>query len=177
MGTPIAPRNPMENTTLFYLLAGLMVVVGIVGTVLPALPGVPLVFAGLLLAAWADGFEKVGAAPLVLLGVLTVLSVVVDFWATAKGAKRVGASRLAVIGSIVGMLAGLLMGPFGIFIGAFAGAVAGELLHRRSLSQSDIGHAAKVGVGTWLGIVLGMALKLALIATMLGIFALAWFFG
>lgn len=165
----------MENTTLFYLLAALMVVVGVIGTVLPALPGVPLVFAGLLLAAWADGFDKVGWAPLVVLGVLTALSLVVDFWATAKGAKRVGASRLAVIGSVLGMLAGLFLGPFGIFIGAFAGAVGGELLHRRSLGQQDLGAAARIGAGTWLGIVLGIALKLAVAFTMLGIFALAWF--
>ncbi|MBE2210632.1 MAG: DUF456 domain-containing protein [Xanthomonadaceae bacterium] len=166
----------MQNTALFYVLAVLMVVVGIIGTVLPALPGVPLVFAGLFLAAWADGFDKVGWAPLLVLGLLTALSLVVDFWATAKGAKRVGASRMAVIGAMLGMFAGLLMGPFGIFIGAFAGAVAGELLHRRSLGQDDIGAAAKIGLGTWLGIVLGMALKLALVFTMVGIFALAWFF-
>lgn len=165
----------MQNTALFYILAALMVVVGIIGTVLPALPGVPLVFAGLLLAAWADGFDKVGWAPLVVLGLLTLLSLVVDFWATAKGAKRVGASRMAVIGSVLGMLAGLLLGPFGIFIGAFAGAVAGELLHRRSIGQEDLGAAAKIGLGTWLGIVLGMALKLALVFTMVAIFAFAWF--
>lgn len=166
----------MQNTTLFYVLAVLMVVVGIIGTVLPALPGVPLVFAGLLLAAWADGFDKVGWVPLLILGLLTLLSLAVDFWATAKGAKRVGASRMAVIGAMLGMFAGLLMGPFGIFIGAFAGAVVGELLHRRSVGQDDLGAAAKIGLGTWLGIVLGIALKLALVFTMIGIFALAWFF-
>ena len=165
----------MENQTLFYIVGGLMVLVGVIGTVLPALPGVPLVFAGLLVAAWGDGFSRVGVLPLVILGILTVVSLGVDFWATAKGAKRVGASRFAIIGSVLGMLAGLFLGPFGSFIGAFAGAVAGELLHRRSLQRHDIGHAARVGVGTWLGIVLGMALKLALVATMLGVFALAWF--
>ena len=69
------------------------------------------------------------------------------------------------------------LGPFGIFVGAFAGAVAGELLHRRGLTQSDLGQAARVGVGTWLGIVLGMALKLALIFPMLAVFALAWWIG
>lgn len=165
----------MDTTMLFYVLAAAMVVVGAIGTVLPALPGVPLVFAGLLLAAWADGFDKVGWMPLVILGVLTALSMVVDFWATAKGAKRVGASRMAIIGSVIGMIGGLVLGPFGIFIGAFAGAVAGELLHRRSLGQADIGAAARIGVGTWLGIVLGIALKLAVVFTMVGIFALAWF--
>lgn len=165
----------MENQTIFYIVGGLMVLVGVIGTVLPALPGVPLVFLGLLVAAWGDGFARVGVWALLILGLLTVVSLVVDFWATAKGAKRVGASRFAVIGSVLGMLGGLFLGPFGIFIGAFAGAVGGELLHRRSLQQHDIGQAARVGVGTWLGIVMGIALKLALVATMLGVFALAWF--
>lgn len=165
----------MESQTLWYALAALMVVVGIVGTVLPALPGVPLVFAGLLLAAWADGFANVGWVALIVLGLLTALSMVVDFWATAKGAKRVGASRLAVIGAMLGMLAGLLLGPLGIFIGAFAGALVGELLDRRSLHRDDVGEAARIGAGTWLGIVLGIALKLGLAFAMLGIYALAWF--
>ncbi len=66
----------METSTLFYLLAAAMVLVGIAGTVLPALPGVPLVFAGLLLAAWADGFDKVGALPLVVLGMALKLALI-----------------------------------------------------------------------------------------------------
>ena len=165
----------MEMQTVWYAIAALMVVIGIVGTVLPALPGVPLVFAGLLLAAWADGFANVGWPALLLLGLLTALSMVVDFWATAKGAKRVGASRMAVVGAMVGMLAGLLLGPVGIFIGAFAGALGGELLHRRSLQRGDLGDAARIGAGTWVGIMLGIALKLALAFAMLGIYAAAWF--
>ena len=164
----------MDASPLLYAFGAVLVLIGLAGTVLPALPGVPLVFAGLLVAAWADGFEKVGALPLVVLGALTVLSLTVDIWATAHGAKRVGASGMAVGGSVLGMLAGLLLGPFGIFIGAFAGAVVGELLHRRSISGDDIGAAARVGAGTWLGIVLGMALKLALVFTMIAVFALAW---
>ena len=82
----------MEPTTLYYLLAVLLVLVGIAGTILPALPGLPLVFAGMLLAAWAGDFQQVGVPMLVVLGLLTVFSLAVDFWATALGAKRVGAS-------------------------------------------------------------------------------------
>ena len=69
-----------------YLLAGLLVLAGLAGTVLPALPGVPLVFAGLLVAAWTDGFERVSWGWLALLGVLTLSSIVVDLWAGAAGA-------------------------------------------------------------------------------------------
>ena len=164
----------MEPNTLYYLLAIALVVVGIAGTILPALPGLPLVFAGMLLAAWAGDFQQVGVPMLVVLGLLTVFSLAVDFWATALGAKRVGASRLAIIGAMVGTLAGLFFGPLGLLMGPFAGAIGGELIHRRSLLKQDLGHAARIGVGTWFGILFGTVLKLALAFTMLGLFALAW---
>lgn len=164
----------MEPNTLFYLLAVVLVLVGIAGTILPALPGLPLVFAGMLLAAWAGDFQQVGMPMLVVLGLLTVFSLAVDFWATALGAKRVGASRLAIIGAMVGTLAGLFFGPLGLLMGPFAGAIGGELIHRRSLLKQDLGQAAKIGVGTWFGILFGTVLKLALAFTMLGLFALAW---
>jgi uncharacterized protein YqgC (DUF456 family) len=165
----------MEPQLIWYILAAVLVIVGLVGTILPALPGLPLVYGGMLLAAWADGFRHIGAPMLVVLGLLTLLSLGVDFWATAHGAKRVGASRLAVAGAMIGTLAGLFFGPIGLLAGPFVGALAGELLYRRSLQREHLGHAAKVGFGTWFGIVLGTALKLALAFAMLGLFALAWF--
>ena len=100
----------MELTGLFYVLAALLMLVGIAGVVLPALPGLPLLFAGMLLAAWADGFERVGTLSLIALGVMTAVSFVVDFWATAVGAQRVGASRLALVGAVVGTFVGLFFG-------------------------------------------------------------------
>jgi uncharacterized protein len=166
----------MSGPALYYLIAAALVLIGLIGTVLPALPGLPLVFAGMLLAAWAGGFEQVGVATVVVLGVLTLLSLAIDFWATAHGAKRVGASRLAIIGAIVGTFAGLLFGPVGIFVGPFAGALVGELLHGRRLGIGPLGQATKVGAGTWLGIVFGVVLKLTLAFAMIGLFALAWFY-
>lgn len=165
----------MDQNTLLYILAAVLMVLGLAGTVLPALPGLPLMFAGMLLAAWTDGFERIGMWMLILLGVLTVLSFVIDLMATAMGAKRVGASRKATIGAVLGTFAGLFFGLVGIFIGPFIGAVLGELSHRRALAGEDVSQAAKVGLGTWLGIVFGVVLKLALAFTMLGIFLLAWF--
>jgi uncharacterized protein YqgC (DUF456 family) len=161
--------------TLLYVLAALLVLVGLVGIVLPALPGVPLVFGGMLLAAWADGFERIGVATVVVLGVLTLLSLAVDFWATAVGARRVGASRLALAGAVLGTLLGLLFAPIGLFVGPFAGAALGELLHQRRIDRAVLGQATRVGFGTWLGIVFGIALKLMLAFAMLGLVALAWF--
>src|SRR5690606_8347978 len=73
-----SPPDPMDTTTLWYLIAGLLVLAGLAGVLLPALPGLPLVFAGMLLAAWADGFERVGGWTLAVLGVLTLLSFAAD---------------------------------------------------------------------------------------------------
>jgi len=160
----------LELHTLYYALAVILVLVGMAGVILPALPGLPLVFAGMLLAAWAGDFQQIGWVTLVILGLLTLLSVAVDFFATMVGAKRVGASRKALIGAVLGTFAGLFFGPIGLFAGPFVGALLGELWHGR-----ESGQAAKVGLGTWLGILLGTVLKLGLAFAMLGLFAFAWF--
>ena len=161
----------MASQTLLYGLAALLVIVGLLGVVLPALPGLPLVFAGMLVAAWAGGFQEIGVVTLVVLGLLTLVSFLVDFWATAHGARRVGASRKALIGAVLGTFAGLFFAPIGLFIGPFAGALVGELMHGRELRA-----AARVGFGTWLGLVMAIVLKLGLAFAMLGIFAFAWFY-
>ncbi|MCY7313327.1 MAG: DUF456 domain-containing protein [Pseudoxanthomonas sp.] len=161
----------MEIQPLYYALAVILILVGIGGVILPALPGLPLVFAGMLLAAWAGDFQQVGWLPLVVLGLLTLLSVAVDIFATLLGAKRVGASRKALLGAVLGTLAGLFFGPIGLFIGPFVGALLGELWHGRELRK-----ATTVGLGTWLGIVVGTVLKLGLAFAMLGLFVFAWLF-
>lgn len=160
----------MDYSFIFYLVAALLVLVGVAGIILPALPGVPLVFVGLLIAAWTEGFNRVGWVPLLVLGVLTVISIIVDVVSTVVGAQKVGASRLALLGAAIGTIVGLFFMPIGLFAGPFIGALIGEYLHGRHLGQ-----ATKVGMGTWLGIVLGVALKLALAATMIAVFAVAWF--
>ncbi len=161
----------MEIQSLYYTLAVVLVLVGIAGVILPALPGLPLVFAGMLLAAWAGDFQKISWITLVVLGLLTLLSLAVDFLATMMGAKRVGASRKALLGAVLGTFAGLFLGgPIGLFAGPFIGALLGELWHGR-----ELGKATRVGLGTWLGILLGTVLKLGLAFAMLGLFAFAWF--
>lgn len=161
----------MDPSFIFHLLAVLLVLVGIAGIILPALPGIPLVFAGLLLAAWADDFAHVGWLPLTVLSLLTLASFAVDILATVVGAQRVGASRKALWGTFVGSIVGLFFMPIGLFVGPLAGALLGEYWHTR-----ELGRSTKVGLATWLGILLGFALKLALVIAMLGLFAFAWFF-
>lgn len=144
---------------------------GLVGAVVPALPGVPLVFAGLWLAAWIDGYARVSGLTVGILGALTVLALALDLLASVLGAKRVGASRQAIAGAALGALVGIFFGLPGIVLGPFVGAVAGELVARGSLAR-----AADVGVATWMGLLFGTLAKLALSLTMLGVFAFAYFF-
>lgn len=157
--------------TAWFVLAALLILAGIAGAVLPALPGVPLVFAGMLLAAWADHFQHVGAITLTLLGVLSVLALLIDFVAGMLGAKRVGASSRALWGATIGTFAGLFFGIPGLLLGPFVGAVIGELS-----AGSRVGAATRVGIGTWLGLLFGTLAKLALCFTMVGIFLLAFVF-
>lgn len=164
----------MSSPAIFHLLAALLVIIGIFGIFLPALPGLPLVFAGLLLSAWIDGFEHVHWGWLLFFGLVTAFSLLLDFWMSAAGAKKLGASRLATWCALLGTVIGLFFGLPGILAGSFIGAVAGELISRRSLKNQDLGAATKVGIGTWLGLVAGTVMKLALAFAMLGMFILLW---
>jgi uncharacterized protein YqgC (DUF456 family) len=142
---------------------------GFVGTIVPGLPGALLIYGGMWLAAWIDGFSKIGWPTLALLGLLAALTLAADLVAGVLGAKRVGASRQALIGSVLGGIAGLAFGLLGLILGPFLGAVAGELMARR-----DLAGAARVGLGTWIGLLLGTLAKIALAVTMLGVFVLSY---
>ena len=155
-----------------WVLAALMVVAGLAGAVLPALPGVTLVYGGLVVAAWADDFQRVGWITLTFLGVLTVASFAIDFAATAMGAKRVGATKYAIVGAALGTLGGLFLGIPGLILGPFVGAVCGEML-----SHGEWRKATQAGLATWMGLLFGTLAKLALVFTMLGIFLFAYLIG
>lgn len=162
----------MDLTIVWWVLAVLLVVGGLVGTILPALPGVPMVFAGLLLAAWTTDFEPAGIGTIAVLGILTALAWLIDFLAAAMGAKRLGASPRAFWGAMVGAIVGMFFGLPGIILGPFVGAVLAELSGGRTMSD-----AGRAGVGAWIGTIVGTAAKLAIAFTMLGIFIIRQFFG
>lgn len=161
----------MDWTILWWILAALIILIGLAGVVIPALPGIPVMFAGLLLAAWSTGFEPVGWGTLSVLGVLTVLSVVIDILSAAFGAKRQGASPRAFWGATLGAVVGLFFGLAGIVIGPFVGAVAAELAAGHGAHQ-----AGRSGYGVWIGLILGTAAKLAIAFLMLGIFLTKYIF-
>jgi uncharacterized protein YqgC (DUF456 family) len=150
-------------TVLLWLLGGALVAVGFAGIIFPALPGTVLIFVGLLIAASADGFAHVGMWPLILIGVIGVLSYAVDFVAAALGAKGVGASPRAVVGAALGTLLGLPLG-------SLAGALIGEWSAHR-----DWRRAGRVGMAAWIGFLIGTAVKVALAFSMVAIFVLAAF--
>lgn len=154
---------------LFWIAAALLVVAGIAGTIIPGLPGAPLVLAGLVLAAWIDGFAHVGWPTWVVLGLLVAASIAVDFGASALGAQRFGASPRALVGATLGALVGLFFGIPGLLLGPFAGAVVGEYSARRDLLQ-----AGRAGFGTFVGLVLGAAARAALALAMVGVFVAAY---
>lgn len=150
-------------------LAFVLVVVGLAGTILPILPGVPIVLLGLVLLAWLDGFERVGWWTLLWLTALTVLSMLIDFIATAEGARRFGAGRYAILGATLGLLVGLFFGIPGILLGPFVGAVLGHMAGKASLDDS-----LRAGVGASIGVVVGTVTGAAIGVLMVIWFALAW---
>ena len=143
-----------------------LVLVGLAGIILPALPGHVLILAGLVLAAWADGFTRVGVWTLVILALIAAGSYLVDFAGAALGAKKLGASSRAMVGAGLGTIAGLFFGLPGIILGPFAGAVIGELTVKQDLRQ-----AGKAGVAAWIGFAVGTAVKVGMAFLMIGIFA------
>jgi len=155
-------------TLLLWILVVVLIAAGVAGTILPALPGALLVFAGILLGAWIDHFERVSITIVVICGVLTLLAWATDYAAAMLGAKRAGASRLAVIGAAIGTVAGVFTGLVGLIFMPLVGAAIGELIAVRNAAR-----AAHVGVSTWIGLLLGTLAKVVLTFMMVGIFIAA----
>jgi hypothetical protein len=159
------------NDALWWVASWGLIVLGIAGTVLPALPGTLFVLLGIFIGAWIDDFTRVGWVTLAVITVLAVIAWALDYVAGVMGARKVGASKLAVVGAAVGTVAGIFMGFVGVLFMPLVGAAVGEFMARR-----DHGQAMKVGVATWLGLMLGMLAKVVLAFVMVGIFAVALFF-
>jgi uncharacterized protein YqgC (DUF456 family) len=155
-------------TTLLWLVALALIAIGAVGTVLPALPGAVLVFGGIALAAWIDDFARISPLTLGVLAAMTILAWAVDFVAATLGARRAGASPLALAGAALGTLAGVFTGLWGLLFMPLVGAAIGEFL-----AQRDLLRAGRVGVATWLGVLLGTAAKVAIVFAMIGVFVAA----
>ena len=155
----------MDTHILGWVVVVLLMVVGVVGTVLPALPGTILVLAGIVLGAWLDDFTRVKWWVVAIVSVLALIAWATDYLATIMGAKKAGASKWALIGAALGTITGIFMGLIGVLFMPFVGAALGELIAQRNARQ-----AAKVGFATWLGLLVGTVVKLVLVFMMIGIF-------
>jgi uncharacterized protein YqgC (DUF456 family) len=170
-GAEVAPKDRDLTVTLLWVAAVALIAVGVAGTVLPALPGTLFVLAGIVLGAWIDGFTRVGPLPLSIVVVLAVLAWGLDYVAGLLGARKAGASRLAIAGAAIGTVVGLFMGVVGVLFMPLVGAAVGEYLARR-----DERKALQVGVATWLGIMAGLAAKVVIAFMMIGVFVAALVF-
>ena len=138
---------------LIYVLSFLLLVGGIVGCVLPILPGAPLGYAGLLLLHFT-GRADFSTTQLVTWLIIVVILQVVDFITPLLGSKYTGGSEFGNRGCVAGTLIGMFFLPWGIIVGPFFGAVAGEML-----GGSDLSHAVRAGIGSLIGFLVGTLLK------------------
>jgi uncharacterized protein len=151
------------------VIAGALIAVGLVGAILPMLPGIPLIFAGIWLIAAVDHYRHLGAWWLTAIAILGAVGLGMDLLAGALGAKRVGASKQAVWGALLGTIIGLFFGLPGLLLAPFAGALLGELA-----SGTSVLRATHVGAGTWVGLIFGTLFKLVTSLMMVAAFAAAW---
>ncbi|MDH5540638.1 MAG: DUF456 domain-containing protein [Rhizobacter sp.] len=172
----------VDPDVFWWIAATALIIVGVIGTVLPMLPGTLLVLGGIVLGAWIDGFVRVSGATVAFIALLAVLAWVTDYVAALLGAKKAGASPLALVGAAVGTVLGILMGLVGLLFMPLLGAMAGEYWTQHKLmgrgatgAQTRIAgrKATKVGIATWIGLLLGTVVKLALTFLMIGVFVVA----
>lgn len=156
---------------LLWVVAVVLIAVGVAGVVLPALPGIAFVYGGIVLGAWIGHFEQVHSGTVIALGVLAAIGIAIDYAATAIAAQKAGASKLGLIGAAVGTVAGVFTGLIGIFFLPLVGAAIGEYVARR-----DALRAGRVGLATWVGLLVGIVAKLAIVFAMIGVFVAALLF-
>lgn len=160
----------LDQSVILWIISAILTVTGLIGLLLPVVPGAPLLFLGLLFGAWAEGFTYIGIGTLLILAAMAAMTYVVEFAASLLGVKKYGGSNRAMIGAALGGFAGLFMGIPGILLGPFIGAVLGELSLQRSLDQ-----ASRAGFGTVVGMAIGVAGKLAIGIAMIGLFLVVRF--
>ncbi len=154
---------------LWWTLTLVLMLVGLVGTVVPVLPGTTIILAAAIIHHLALGAARsIGWWGIAGLVVLVLLSYVVDFGSASLGAKKYGATRWGAVGGVIGTIAGMFFFPWGIFLGPLIGVLAGELIGGQGLLP-----AGKSSWGTFLGTAAGIAGKLTIAGLMIGWFLLA----
>jgi uncharacterized protein YqgC (DUF456 family) len=155
----------MEPLTVIGIVVALLFALGLVGSVVPWMPGPLFILAGAVLWAFATDFANIGIGRLAILTALAVVSFLLNFVVGALGARRYGGSRWAVVGALVGAVVGFFFGPLGLLIGPVVGAVGGELLR-----GADLEGGVRSGFGALVGIVIGVAADVTIALVMIGLF-------
>jgi uncharacterized protein YqgC (DUF456 family) len=156
----------MAEHALISVLTAVLMSLGLLGSVLPGLPGAPLILVGALVYAWYTGFTVISWMTLLALLALTLLSYLLELFASVLGVKKLGGSRWAMAGALLGAIVGLFFGGLpGLILGPFVGAFLLELAKTKDPAAS-----LKSGVGTLLGFLAGAIGKLIIAAVMIGIF-------
>jgi len=151
--------------TLVNVVVAILMIAGVVGAIVPYLPGAPLIFAGALLHAIATDFTPIGAGRLAILAAVGVLAWALEHVAGVVGARRAGGGRAAVVGAMVGMVLGVMVAPVGLLLGPIVGAIAGELLAGRAPGPS-----VRSGIGAALGVLTGVVAHFVLALVMVALF-------
>ena len=151
----------------FLILAAVLLILGIIGCIVPMLPGPPLAWAGLLLAFFSS-YTEYGLITLLITGTIAVVVTVLDTFLPALMTKKTNGSKAASRGATIGIIVGLFMGPFGVIFGPFCGALIGELIH----NSEDFSKALKVAWGSFLGFLCGTGLKLLTVICFIWLFVL-----
>jgi len=148
----------VESSIMALIIVMILLLLGIGGTILPLLPGIPLMFVSIAAYGWYEGFNTITPKYVCILAALTVISLIVDYLSTVLGAKYFGSSKKGMWGALLGTFIGLfLFPPLGLLLGPFLGAMIGEYIEIQ-----DVEKAVKIGVGTVVGLFSGMVFKLVL---------------
>lgn len=159
------------GTTLLVILCSVLMLAGLVGVVLPFLPGIPLAWLGLFIYAIVTGFEEISIATVVVFSIVMILTLALDFAAPMLGARKYQASRYGIFGAFLGFTVGVIVfGFWGIILGPFLGALLGELIARRQLKG-----AFKAALGTFIGFLAGTLIKIIIVLIMMGFFIASFF--
>ena len=160
----------MNLSVLLAIVAGILLVVGFIGTFVPVLPGAPLAWAGLL-AAYFSSYCEISLAALIVTGVIAVAVSILDNLLPVIMTKKFGGSKAATTGATIGLIVGFFTGPVGIILGPFLGALIGEMIHKNGKTEGVF----KAAFGAFMGFLTGTGIKMICVLCFIWYFAASFF--
>ncbi len=156
-------------SVLLCFVAGVLLLIGFIGTFVPVLPGAPLAWAGLL-AAYFSEYTDISILCLVITGIIAVLVSIADNIFPVTMTKKFGGSKYATVGATIGLIVGFFTGPWGIILGPFLGALIGEWINK----EGREGGVFKAAFGAFMGFLLGTGLKMITVLGFIWVFVISF---